>query len=127
MAASTLVVLEATYAVSRLSADDPLPKWAKGGPFLSITRTPVELSVVCREQQVPPDVKSERGWRCLRIAGPIDFGAVGILDSLIEPMARAGIPVFVVLTFDTDYLLVKGVKLDGAVDALRNAGHTVEL
>jgi hypothetical protein len=127
MAASTLVVLDARLAVSRLSAEAPLPVWAEGGPFLCITRTLDELSVVSCERQVPLDVKSERGWRCLRVSGPLDFAAVGIVASLIEPMARTGIPVLVVSTFDTDYLMVKGIDLDRAVEALRNAGHTVEL
>jgi hypothetical protein len=54
--------------------------------------------VVCLEQQVPLDVHSERGWRCVRVSGPLAFSAVGILASLIEPMARAGIPVFVLST-----------------------------
>lgn len=126
MTASTLVVLDETLAISRLSADALLPEWAKGGRFLSFTRTPDELSVVCCEWQVPLDVKSERGWRCLRVSGTLDFAAVGILASLIEPMARAGIPVFVVSTFDTDYLMIKDIDFDRTVAALRDAGHTVE-
>ena len=76
---------------------------------------------------MPADVKSERGWRCLRVSGPLDFAAVGILSSLIEPMAGASIPVFVMSTFDTDYLMIKDVDFDRAVAAMRDAGHTVEL
>ncbi len=127
MGGRELVALDDRFAISRLSTDAPLPNWAEGGPFLSITRTPDELSVVCREPQVPADVKSERGWRCLRVSGPLDFAAVGILSSLIEPMAGASIPVFVMSTFDTDYLMIKDVDFDRAVAAMRDAGHTVVL
>jgi hypothetical protein len=126
MAALTLVVMDDTFAISELPADAPLPGWAQGGPFVSMTRTPDEVSIVCREEDVPVGVNSERGWRCLRVAGPLAFSAVGILASLIEPMARAGIPVFVVSTFDTDYLLIKAGDFDRAVEELRQAGHTVD-
>jgi hypothetical protein len=125
MAGRELVVLEETFAVSRLSADSRVPRWAAGGSFLSITRTTDELSVVCRQEQVPPEVRSERGWRCLRVSGTLDFAAVGILASLVEPLARVGVPAFAVSTFDTDYLMVRVVDLDHAVAALRSAGHTV--
>jgi hypothetical protein len=125
MIALTLVALEGTLAIARLPADAPIPGWARGGPFLSITRTADELSVVCREDQVPPDVKSERGWRCLQVVGPLEFSAVGILAALVDPLAGAGIPVFVVSTFDTDSLLIPGRDFDRAVGVLRDAGHKI--
>jgi hypothetical protein len=75
---------------------------------------------------VPVGANSERGWSCLRVAGPLAFSAVGMLASLIEPMARAGIPVFVVSTFDTVYLLIKAGDFDRAVVELRQAGYTVD-
>ncbi len=125
MTTSNLVVLDQTFAISRLPSDSPLPEWVERGPFVSITRTQYELSIVCEEMQVPLDVKCERGWRCLRVSGPLDFSAVGILAALVEPMARADIPVFLISTFETDYLLIKDVDLVRSVEALRLAGHTV--
>ena len=125
MTALTLIALEDVLAISKLPADAPLPPWALGGPFVSITRTPDELSIVCREEDLPLESNSERGWRCLRVAGPLPFSAVGILASLVEPMARGGIPVFVVSTFDTDYLLLKAGDFDRAVEHLQQAGHIV--
>src|SRR6516165_3887832 len=107
MTALTLIALEDLLAISKLPADAPLPLWAFGGPFVSITRTPDELSIVCRQEDLPLETNSEREWRCLRVAGPLAFSSVGILASLVEPLARGGIPVFVVSTFDTDYLLLK--------------------
>jgi hypothetical protein len=121
-----LVPLEGAYAVCRLDADGPLPAWAAGGPFLSITRTADELSLVCREEVVPEGVRCERGWRCLRVAGTLDFSLVGVLASLLVPLAEAGVSVFAVSTFDTDHLLIRENHLARAVEALRAAGHAIQ-
>jgi hypothetical protein len=120
-----LVPLEGTFAVCRLAPDAPVPAWAVGGPFVSVTRTGEELSVVCRREAVPDGVRCERGWRSLRVAGQLDFSLVGGLSSLLGPLADAGVSVFVVSTFDTDYLLVKASDFERAVDVLRRAGHAV--
>lgn len=122
----TLLLLPDLFAVCRLTPDAPVPAWAATGGFFSITRTADELSIVCRQDAVPKEVKSERGWRCLRVAGTIDFALVGVLASLLTPLAEAGIGVFAISTFDTDYLLVKANDLDRAVVALREAGNKVE-
>ena len=121
----TLIVVDDTFAVCRLASDSPIPPWATAGDLFTITRTPDELSVVCRQDAVPQGINCERGWRCLRVAGTIPFSVVGILASLTAPLADAGITVFAVSTFDTDYLLVKGKDLAAAVDALQRGGHTV--
>ena len=119
-----LFVLGGTFAVCRLGGAAPVPAWA-AGDFLSVTRTAEELSVVCPEAAVPEGVLCERGWRCLRVAGTVPFSAVGVLASLASPLAAAGVSLFAVSTFDTDYLLVKGDHLERAVAALRGAGHVI--
>ena len=90
-----------------------------------MTRTAEELSVVCREEVVPGGVRCERGWRCLRVAGTLDFSLVGVLALLLVPLAGAGVAVFCVSTFDTDYLLVRDADLARATEALGAAGHRV--
>ena len=72
---------------------------------------------------VPANVKVEPKWRCLKVKGPLDFALTGILASLANPLARAGISIFAVSTFDTDYLLVKEGDLERAAEALSIAGH----
>jgi hypothetical protein len=124
MTAVTLVPLDGTFAVCRLAADAPVPDWAAGGPLVSATRTGDELSVVCREEAVPEGVRCESGWQCLRVAGTLGLSLVGVLASLLDPLAEAGISVFVVSTFDTDYLLVKQADFPRAVDVLLRAGYT---
>jgi len=121
----TLELVVGRYAVCRLGPSEPPPAWARGGPFVSITRTDAELSVVCPQEAVPTAVLAEPGWRCLRVAGPLGFGMTGILASLSGPLASSGVSIFVVSTYDTDYLMVQERDLDRAVDALTRAGHSV--
>ncbi len=123
--ASPLIVLPSRYAICRLPPDAPVPTWATGD-FVNITRTAEELSIVCSAEGVPPSVRWEAAFRCLRIAGTLEFAVVGVLASLVVPLANASIPVFAVSTFDTDYMLVKEADLDAAVGALRAAGHHVQ-
>jgi hypothetical protein len=101
-----------------------MPSWA-AGEFVSITRTTDELSIVCRASAVPDEVVCERVWVCLRVAGAMPFTAVGVLASLTAPLAEAGISLFAISTFDTDYLLVKAPDFNAAADALRRYGHTI--
>jgi len=117
--------LDGTFAVAKLPPNAAIPAWASSGPFFSITRTADELSIVCPEIQVPPGVQAEPGWRCVRVAGKMDFSLVGVLASLVGPLAEAGISVFAVSTFDTDYLLVKDGDWERAKEVLVGAGHSV--
>ena len=121
----SLALLPDLLAVCRLDPDSPLPAATAAG-FWSVTRTADEISVILPEDQVQPGWKVEPGWRAFHVAGPLDFGLTGVLASLAQPLADAGIPVFVLSTFDTDYLLVKEVRLERATQTLFKAGHTVE-
>jgi hypothetical protein len=122
----TLIVVNDTFAICRLAGDARIPAWVTNGAFFSITRTADELSVVCPQEAVPEGVKCERGWRCLRVAGTMPFSLVGVLASLTVPLAEAGISLFAISTFDTDYLLVKAEDLESAVDVLRRQGHAIQ-
>jgi hypothetical protein len=120
-----LVILPETLAVCRLAVCSPIPPWATAGRFFSITRTPEELSIVTRQDLVPVGINCEPDWRCLRVAGTLPFTAVGILAGATSPLAAAGISVFVVSTFDTDYLFVKAADLNRACAALSGHGHMI--
>ena len=91
-----------------------------------MTRTFDELSIVCPERNVPEGVRSNSGWKCLKVKGPIDFSAIGIVQSLTRPLASANISIFVMSTFDTDYVMVKKEDVDSALRALASAGHQVQ-
>jgi len=120
-----LTVDAETFAIARLGADDAVPGWATNSTVYSITKLGDELSIVCPDGAVPADVRSERGWRCLSVIGPLDFGLTGILASLAAPLAEAEISIFAVSTYDTDALLVKQEQLSVAIETLERAGHSV--
>jgi uncharacterized protein len=113
-------------AVSRLPPDAAVPDWATRGAFHAVTRTPAELSIVCEAAHVPGDVRSEKGWRCFSVAGPIPFELTGVLSSIAAPLAEAGVGIFAISTFDTDTVLVPGARLADAIRALESAGHRVK-
>ncbi|GAB5561094.1 MAG: ACT domain-containing protein [Synoicihabitans sp.] len=109
-------------AVCRLPKDSPVPDWLPTEGFTCVTRTDDELSIVCESREVPPGIKSERGWRALKVLGPLPFDAVGILRRFVAPLADAGIPIIGIGTFDTDYVMVRADQIDSANVALAKAG-----
>lgn len=124
-AALNLSVLSTRLAVCRLKPETKIPAWATGSDLFSVTRTPDELSVVCPEDRIPRGISLEGGWRALKIEGPLDFSLVGVLSSVAAPLAAAGVSIFAVSTFDTDYVLVREEQLRSATAALRERGHEV--
>jgi len=122
MSGLRIAILPHRLAVCRLAPDAPLPSWIRGA-FTSVTRTDEELSIICDEDAVPADIQAERGWRAVRVIGPIPFEVTGVAAALVSPLAAAKISVFLLATFDTDYLLVKDAVFARALDVLREAGH----
>ena len=114
-------------AICRLGSAQAVPTWVAEAAswLLSVTRTPEELSVVVDETAVPAGVRAEGGWRALSVVGPLSFSLTGVLASLAAPLAAAGVPVFVLSTFDTDWLLLREEHLAFAITALEEADHTV--
>lgn len=103
-----------------------MPGWATPpDEFWSVTRGDGELSVVCTESRVPADVRAERGFRLVKVVGPIEFETTGVLAAIARPLAAARISIFALSTFDTDYVLVRASELDRAAEALRQHGHDV--
>lgn len=122
-----LTVLPDHLAVCRLGPGSPIPEWAASGNFFSVTRTSGELSVLCSQGRVPTGIVREEGWRALGLEGPLDFSLVGVLASLLAPLAEAGVSVFAVSTYDTDYVLVKQSSLETVAMALRESGYEVRV
>ena len=121
-----LDLLPGRYAVCRLAPDAPAPEWA-AGDLCSLTRTATELSVVCLERVVPTEVRHEPGWRALAVRGPLAFELTGVLASLASPLAKAGVSIFALSTFDTDYLLVAEEQLGTALATLDTSGHRLHI
>jgi hypothetical protein len=122
-----LTVIDARLAVCRLEADSLVPAWVdRAGDFVSITRTSDELSIVCDTGVVPPGVPMEGPWRAFKVQGPLVMTLIGVVAALATPLADAGISIFAISTYDTDYVLVHEPDLDAAIEALVGAGHTVQ-
>lgn len=113
---------EFTVCQPKLPADVPV-----GDDFWFLAKTDEELSLVCRTESVPGEIlKSEPGWRMLRVEGVLEFSLTGILARLSGVLADAGVPIFAVSTYNTDYILIKTTSLAAALNALRRAGYGIE-
>jgi hypothetical protein len=115
------------FAIARLPASAPVPEWLGGNELLAVVRTRTELSIMCSAKNVPQShTEVQRNFRALVVDGTLDFAQTGIIAQLSAALAGAGISIFSVSTYDTDYLLVPGDKLDAAKRALESAGHTIK-
>ena len=121
-----ITLLPERFAVCRLDADVPVPAWALRGAFSTLVRTPEELCVVCPEKNAPSRVRKVTGWRALRLAGQIDHtGESGVLLTVVEPLARAGVPVFPVTSCSAGFVLVHEPHVEKALETLRAWGHAL--
>ncbi|HXB22166.1 MAG TPA: ACT domain-containing protein [Candidatus Solibacter sp.] len=115
--------LPGPFAICKLDPAATIPDWAAAGVLSSLTRTPNELSIICEQANVPQDIKAERDFSCIRLEGPFDFQAIGILESFLAPLAKAGVPVFALSTYDTDWILIQEKYWKNALAVLMNTGH----
>jgi len=122
----SLCILPERLAICRLPSDALLSEPVSQPSFWSATRTEEELTIVLPEEAAPAGWQAERGWRCFKVLGPLDFSLTGILASLASSLAEAGVPIFAISTYDTDYILVKKENLEKAKRALVANGHTVK-
>ena len=122
----SLTVMHEVLAVCRFEPGSKIPSWTRSGetrsgaPFNSITYTKDEISVVMTQQSIPNNLTNcERGWRAIRVDGKLDFSLCGIISSLLDRLSKVSVSVFVLSTYDTDYILVKEQQLDTAIKNLR--------
>ena len=121
-----LEVLPDSLAICRLAPRAPLPRWAaKRTPFLTITRTSEELSITAVQAAIPSEVPCQRDYRAFRVQGPLPLNLVGVLAAIAGPLADAGLSIFAISSFETDYVLVRASDVQAAVLALERAGHHV--
>ena len=121
----TLTLLKQTFTIYRLAPDAEIPASALDSSFFAITRTDEELSLVLLDSVEIESDKSDAGWACFKVEGPLEFSLVGVLAGISSVLAEAGVSIFAVSTFDTDYILVKREQVQAAKEALTSAGHQV--
>lgn len=116
----SLVTLPHLFSVCKLPDASEID-WA--APYTFVAQTDEELSLVCPTANVPANVlQQEDDWQALRVQGPLNFTLTGVLAQISGALAGAGIPLFAVSTFDTDYVLVRRLHLERAKQALLTAG-----
>lgn len=116
-------IVTGDFAVCRLAPDAPFPVWSVRSEFAAVVRTADEISVVCLMEDIPAGATVEGPWACIKLEGPFPFAETGVLASVLDPLAEAGISIFALSTFDTDYVLTKSEQLEVATAALVKAGH----
>ena len=121
----TLIQHPDALAVVRLGPGSDVPSWATASTLFSVTATKTETSIVCHASTVPTKARREGPFVAFEGAGPLDFAETGVLSGLLAPLADAGISVFTLSTYDTDWILVKADAADAAAEAWTAAGHTL--
>lgn len=120
-----LSVVAGDFSIHRFGSDRPVPEAVLASDWWWLARTPHELSVVCRSSVPVTGERTDAGWACLAVAGPLDLATTGVLAAIATTLASVGINIFALSTYDTDYVLVPAGRLDAAVSSLRAAGHAV--
>jgi hypothetical protein len=124
--AFNLIVLSKKYSIYKFLNQTVLPDWIYSSDFYSITGTKDELSVVASQNDsISDNIKCNKNWRILKISGPLDFSLVGIIADITCILKEKNIPVFIISTYDTDYILMKQKDLNNGIKALTSKGYTV--
>jgi hypothetical protein len=121
-----LSLLKDKYGICSLPATTPIPDWALKESLISITRTKEELTIVCRQDLIPSQIQCDPNWRCFRIDGAFDLNQTGVISSISSPLANAGISIYVISTYNTDYFLVKEENVNQTISVLSSSAHSIK-
>ncbi|APH39824.1 hypothetical protein BHR79_00400 [Methanohalophilus halophilus] len=116
-----LILINEKFGICKLKATEKLPEWVLSSSIFSLTRTKEELSVIC-----PENIECEKDWNFFKVKGPLEFDQIGILARISNTLSENEISIFVMSTYDTDYILVKQKNCKAAFYALEAAGMTIE-
>ncbi len=118
-------LLQGTYAVCQIKDTENILNCFDEKDFFSITKTEDEISVVMLQDKISSDVKVEKDWRILKVEGTLDFSLIGILAKISGILAKNSISIFVISTFNTDYILVKEEKVEKAILVLSEEAYEI--
>jgi hypothetical protein len=121
----TLAEYPEKLAIVKLGPGAEVPRWAESSSIFSVTATATETSVICASRSVPTKTPCIRPLTAFRVASEIEPTQVGVLASLLPPLAAAGLPAYPFSTFETDWVLVRFSDREAAAAAWRSSGHTV--
>ena len=121
-----LSVISENFTIHKLSPDVSIPEEILKSNYYSVSKTENELSLVCSEIIEVESLQSSKGWKCIKVKGPLDFNLTGILADISDILAQTNISIFAISTFDTDYILVRNRDLSSATSKLSQAGYKFE-
>jgi len=94
--------------------------------FIFLSKTDDEISLVCESDYLPTGaIEFESGWKALKIAGTLDFGLIGIIAKISSLLAEADISIFVISTYNTDYILLKSLDFSKSIQLLESNGYVI--
>ncbi|MCL2249688.1 MAG: ACT domain-containing protein [Oscillospiraceae bacterium] len=118
-----LQIIDGDFSVCRL---DSIEQVDFSRELLFFAKTPDELSLVCESAHVPVKaINVESDWKMLKVSGTLDFGLVGVVSKISGILAAAEISIFVVSTFNTDYILLKSDSFNKGLKVLSQGGYII--
>ncbi len=117
-----LIPLSDSYAIYQVADIKAIPSEIYSADFYSVTSTGEEISVVTNCRTKFPGLKANEGWKGFRVEGVLDFSLVGIINTITSPLKEHKISVFILSTWNTDYVFVKDDSFDQAIEALKKSG-----
>lgn len=114
-----MVLVNEKFRINRFLPTAELPlQILNDESIYHISKTHDELSIVCNQDLDLGAEQSSKPYSCLKVIGPLDFSLVGIIAKLSDILMKRDIPIFVISTYDTDYLLIRDKNIDTAIKAL---------
>jgi hypothetical protein len=121
-----IAVLSKIYSIYRFPSGKVIPQWIYSSDFYSITKTRDELSLIAEHTDlIPKDILVNTDWRILKVKGPLDFSLIGIIADISAVFKENKISIFVISTYDTDYILLKEKDLNKGTKALTEMGYSI--
>lgn len=115
--------LKDEFAVCKLESADSVDF---NKEYVFLARTDEEISLVCKAADLPDNATHiEAGWKGLKICGILDFGMIGVIAEISNLLAQNKISIFVISTYNTDYIFLKFGYYDHAIRILSENGYKV--
>lgn len=121
-----MVLIKLNYDFSVCKVDD-IKSVDFTDKFVFLSKTDDEISLVCKTEAIPSNITEvEHGWKALKISGILDFSMLGVIAKISNLLFLASISIFVVSTFNTDYIFLKSDKFNKACEVLGSNGYVIK-